>query len=337
MLKFLNKEFHIVENWKKFFIASGSIFLVAILVLAIFGLKLGVDFTGGYSLEIKYTSHKLTNDNLDETYENIRSIVESLKDDNNVNYNIKITNHQMQGTEEDKASLVIRFKAIGDDAYMETEIVKIQEKLQAAIIDPADELNAHVVQGNSISGTISSEILLSAFCALGLVLTLMLVYIMFRFQLASGIAAICSLVHDVLIMVSFMAFTRMEVNATFIAAVITIIGYSINNTLVIFDRVREYMKDPLLAKQPVNTIVNSALKKSLVRTFNATVTTLLTIIVLIIVGVSSVKLFALPIVIGLISGFYSSFCIAPSIFTLILTKSNKKSPVKKPNTVKSKA
>lgn len=336
MLKFFNKDFKIVENWKKFFIASCSIWLVAVLVISIFGLKLGVDFTGGYSLEIKYAD--LTEENLEETYNNVRNVVENMKNDNGDNYNIKINSYQMQKSESGDPSLVIRFRAIGDDEYMETEIIKIKEKLQEAIFDPANDLNARVIYGDTITGTISAEILLSAFCALGLVLTLMLVYIMFRFQLASGIAAICSLLHDVIIMISFMAFTRMEVNSTFIAAVITIIGYSINNSLVIFDRVRDYMKDPLMAKLPVNTIVNSALKKSLIRTFNATITTLMTIIVLIIVGVSSVKLFALPIVIGLISGFYSSFCIAPSIFALILNRSKKKAPVKKAvGAIKSKA
>lgn len=335
---FFSKDFHIVENWKRFFIASCSIWLAAIIVISIFGLKIGVDFTGGYSLEIKYTSFMLTKENLDETYEGVRSVVENMNDDNGLPYNINITSHQMQGTDDGASSLLIRFKAIGDDLYMETEMVKIQEKLQAAIRDEENILNAHVIPGSSISGSISSELLLSAFCALGLVLTLMLVYIMFRFQLASGIAAIISLAHDVFIMISFMAFARLEVDATFIVAVITIVGYSINNSLVIFDRVREFMRDPVMSKLPVNTIVNKALKTSFVRTCNATVTTLLTITVLAIIGVPSIKLFSLPIIIGLLSGLYTSLCIAPSIFALILNSAKKKSPTKKSvKTLKAKA
>lgn len=136
----------------------------------------------------------------------------------------------------------------------------------------------------------------------------MLIYIAFRFDLFSGVAAVAGLLHDVLIMISFMVILRnvIQMNSSFIAAMLTIVGYSINNTIVIFDRIRENNKKPALAGQPRSEIVELSVKESLGRTINTTLTTLVTIVTLYILGVASIREFSLPIIIGILAGAYSA-------------------------------
>ena len=131
-------------------------------------------------------------------------------------------------------------------------------------------------------------------------------YIAIRFDLNSGIAAVFGLLHDVLIMLSFMVIFRsvIQMNSSFIAAALTIVGYSINNTIVIFDRIRENAKKmPTGAREEVTNI---SIKESLGRTICTTVTTLITIVALCILGVASIREFALPIIVGILSGVYSA-------------------------------
>lgn len=135
---------------------------------------------------------------------------------------------------------------------------------------------------------------------------LMLIYIAIRFDLNSGLAAVFGLVHDVLIMLSFMVIFRslIQMNSSFIAAALTIVGYSINNTIVIFDRIRENVKRmPASRKEEVT---NLSIQESLGRTICTTATTLLTIVSLCVFGVASIREFALPIIIGILSGVYSA-------------------------------
>ncbi|MBQ7486525.1 MAG: protein translocase subunit SecF [Clostridia bacterium] len=137
---------------------------------------------------------------------------------------------------------------------------------------------------------------------------LMLLYIAIRFDFFSGLAAIIGLLHDVLIMLSISVILRgfMRVETTYIAALLTIVGYSINNTIIIFDRIRENSHKPQLHSMKRDEIVNLSVKESLSRTLNTTATTLITVVVLYILGVDSIKLFALPLIIGIVAGTYSA-------------------------------
>lgn len=137
---------------------------------------------------------------------------------------------------------------------------------------------------------------------------LMLIYIAFRFDFYSGLAAVIGLIHDVAIMISFTvilsSFIRVE--TTFIAALLTIVGYSINNTIIIFDRIRENSHKAGVRQKPREEIVNLSVTESLPRTLNTTITTLLTIVTLYVLGVDSIKQFALPLIIGIVAGTYSA-------------------------------
>ncbi|MDE6293108.1 MAG: protein translocase subunit SecF, partial [Clostridiales bacterium] len=137
-----------------------------------------------------------------------------------------------------------------------------------------------------------------------------------RFQISSGLACIIALFHDLLIMFACMAIFHVEINSTFIAALITILGYSINNSIIIFDRVRENMKSVFSKGMTPEKVANKSIKDTLLRSINTTITTLIMILMVAIIGVSDIKIFAFPIIFGLIAGTYSSICIAPSLWAL---------------------
>lgn len=136
----------------------------------------------------------------------------------------------------------------------------------------------------------------------------MLVYIALRFDFASGLAAVIGLLHDVLIMIAFMVILRsvIQMNSSFIAAMLTIVGYSINNTIVIFDRIRENNKKPAYAGMMREEVVSISVRESLGRTINTTLTTLVTIVTLYILGVDTIREFSLPIIVGILAGAYSA-------------------------------
>lgn len=183
----------------------------------------------------------------------------------------------------------------------------------------ADKYGAiKVISEDKVSATVGSELLGSSLQALLIAAVLMLIYISFRFELLSGLSAVLALVHDVLIMLSVYAIFRLPVNTSFIAAMLTIIGYSINATIVIFDRIRENTK--YLKKETFASIVNTSIWQSMGRSINTTVTTLITIVMIYILGVTSVREFALPIIIGLLCGTYSSIFLAGSFWCLFRGK-----------------
>lgn len=183
----------------------------------------------------------------------------------------------------------------------------------------ADKYGAiKVISEDKVSATVGSELLGSSLQALLIAAVLMLIYISFRFELLSGLSAVLALVHDVLIMLSLYAIFRLPVNTSFIAAMLTIIGYSINATIVIFDRIRENTK--YLKKETFSNIVNTSIWQSMGRSINTSVTTLLTIVMVYILGVTSVREFALPIIIGIIAGTYSSIFLSGSFWCLFRGK-----------------
>ena len=151
---------------------------------------------------------------------------------------------------------------------------------------------------------------------------LMLLYIAVRFDFYSGLAAIIGLLHDVAIMLSAVVLLHsfIRVETTFIAALLTIVGYSINNTIIIFDRIRENSHKSTLRQLNRESIVNLSVQESLSRTLNTTITTLLTIVTLYIMGVDSIKQFALPLIIGIVAGTYSANLINGYVWAALMDK-----------------
>ena len=264
-------------------IISASIILVALL-LTLFGrgINLGIDFEGGLSMQydLKTTVQKA----------DVETVLAGM--------GIKSYTIAVQGSQGNEIN--VRIKDVAKD-----DIQKVQSEFEEGIKDKYPELES-VGDVNYVGPVAGATLVKNAVISVLLASALMLVYIAIRFDLNSGIAAVFGLLHDVLIMLSIMVIFRsvIQMNSSFIAAALTIVGYSINNTIVIFDRIRENAKKmPTVAREEVTNI---SIRESLGRTICTTVTTLITIVALCILGVASIREFALPIIVGILSGVYSA-------------------------------
>ena len=264
-------------------IISGAIILVAV-VLTIFGhgINLGIDFEGGLSMQYDMKTAVASAD--------VSNVLSEM--------GIKSSTVTVQGRDNNEA--VIRIKDVSKD-----DIQKVQADFEESIKQTYPEA-VSVGDVNYVGPVAGATLVKNAVISVLLAAALMLIYIAIRFDLNSGIAAVFGLLHDVLIMLSFMVIFRsvIQMNSSFIAAALTIVGYSINNTIVIFDRIRENAKKmPTIAREEVTNI---SIRESLGRTICTTVTTLITIVALCILGVASIREFALPIIVGILSGVYSA-------------------------------
>ena len=178
--------------------------------------------------------------------------------------------------------------------------------------------NFRFVSIDHVSAIAGRDLLSNAIKALLIAFVCMLIYIAIRFSPLSGAAALFALLHDILIMCAFMVFFRFafQVNSSFIAAILTIVGYSINNTIIIFDRIREDRKKPGLSQMDMMDIVEVSVSTTLSRTINTTLTTLITLVCLFIFGVSSIREFAFPLIIGMLAGTYSSVLLSGQVWAM---------------------
>ena len=274
-----------IKNYSKqcLMISAGIMVLALLLSLFGMGINVGIDFSGGMSMQ--YTMGEAV------TQSDIEGVLNGigLKD-----YAVSV-----QGTGKD--SINIRIKAIDEDGVQGVQ-ASITEALQAKY--PNAAIYGDV---NYVGPVAGATLLRNAFLSVLIAALCMLIYIAIRFDFNSGAAAVLGLVHDVLIMLSFMVILRsfVQMNSSFIAAMLTIVGYSINNPIIIFARIRENARK-MPSSTPRVDVVNRSIKECLGRTINTTLTTLVTIVCLYIFGVSSIREFALPIIVGIISGVYSA-------------------------------
>lgn len=205
----------------------------------------------------------------------------------------------------------IKLKSI-DDETRNNLINKLKEKYP----------NVEALEVSNVSSTISGEMQRTAILAVTIACLAMLAYITFRFKnLQSGLSAILALLHDVLIVIGVYAVLRIPINTSFIAAMLTIVGYSINNTIVIFDRIRENRK--AYKRNDLERLINNSVKQTITRSLFTSITTLFTIASIYILGVQSIKDFALPIIVGIIAGTYSSIFISTSLWYVMNTQAKK--------------
>lgn len=178
--------------------------------------------------------------------------------------------------------------------------------------------NFRFVSIDHVSAIAGRDLLSNAVKALLIAFACMLVYIAIRFDPFSGVAALLALVHDVLIMCAFMVFFRgvYQVNSSFIAAILTIVGYSINNTIIIFDRIRENTKKPGLSQATRMDIVETSVSTTLSRTINTSLTTMITLVTLYIFGVEAIREFAFPLIVGMLAGSYSSMLLSGQVWAM---------------------
>ena len=182
------------------------------------------------------------------------------------------------------------------------------------------------ITSTNISSTISSEMRSDAIVAVIIATICMLIYIWFRFKdIRFASSAVIALVHDVLVVLAFYALSQTSVGSTFIACMLTLVGYSINATIVIFDRIRENLAlKKAGSKQTLEEIVNLSITQTFTRSINTSLTTFIMVFVLFLLGVSSIREFALPLMVGIVCGTYSSVCVTGALWYVLTTRKQKK-------------
>ena len=272
--------------YRKLNILSLIFIIFSILVLLFKGLNLGVDFKGGTLIELR-TENSMTN---------IAEIRQSF-----LKMNLGDVTVKKFGKENDYLAKIEITKT--DD---ENFIKSINEKLSA---DLGSQINFRRVE--NVGPKVSNELLRAGLLAITLSLAAMLFYIWIRFEWQFSLGAIIALIHDVIITVGIFSFLSYEVNLSIVAAVLTIVGYSMNDTVVIFDRVRENLKK--YSKIPISEISDLSTNQTLSRTLITSVTTLLALFSIYIFGGAILKGFSFAMIIGVIVGTYSSIFVATPI------------------------
>jgi len=228
-------------------------------------------------------------------------------------------------------------KANSNQVIFKTQTLDL-EKREAFAKYMADEFGVEEkdITTENISSTVSSEMRVDAIIAVAIATVFMLLYIWLRFKdIRFATSAVVALIHDVLVVLAFYVIARISVGNTFIACMLTIVGYSINATIVIFDRIREEMKTKKRGEE-LDVLVNRCITRTLTRSIYTSLTTFVMVAVLFIMGVSSIKEFALPLMVGIICGAYSSVCITGALWYVMKTKIGKKAEPAKVGTSKKK-
>ena len=285
MLK-IPKDIKFSNFYKKMNIFSSILIFLSILVLLIKGLNLGVDFKGGTLIEVR-TENSITT---------IAEIRESF-----LKMNLGDVSVKKFGKEND---YLVKIEITKSDN--ENFIKSINDKLSA---DLGSAVNFRRVE--NVGPKVSNELLRAGLLAISLSLAAMLFYIWIRFEWQFSLGAITALVHDVIITVGIFSFLAYEVNLSIVAAVLTIVGYSMNDTVVIFDRIRENLKK--YSKMPISEISDLSTNQTLSRTLITSVTTLLALFSIYIFGGAILKGFSFAMIIGVIVGTYSSIFVATPI------------------------
>ena len=250
-----------------------------------------------------------------------------------------VTFHEDMALEDIDANVVPVFEEITGDANVQvqkvagtnqvifkTRSLEVEERqaLTDALVANFD-VNDELITAETISSTISSEMKNDAIIAVVIAAVCMLLYIWFRFKdIRFATSAVSALIHDVLVVLAFYAAAKVSVGGTFIACMLTIVGYSINATIVIFDRIRENL-EVMNKKDSLEELVNKSISQTLSRSIFTSLTTFIMVAALFVLGVSSIREFALPLMVGIVCGTYSSVCITGALWYVLRTKIKKSS------------
>lgn len=210
-----------------------------------------------------------------------------------------------------------------NEVFIKTRVLTLDEREEVSqALQDAYGIDKKAINFETISSTVSSEMRQDAVTAVLIAALCMLVYIWFRFKdIRFAGSAVLALLHDVLVVFTCYAAVRISIGNTFIACMLTIVGYSINATIVIFDRIRENQK--LMGKASLIDIVNTSITQTLTRSIYTSFTTFITIAVLYVLGVATIKEFALPMIVGIVAGGYSSVCITGALWYVMKTHTKK--------------
>ena len=288
-------------------------FIISCVMIVAGWVMMGVHGAGGdgvlnYSMEFKGGTSTNVTFNEDMSLEDISSKVVPIV--TKVTGDAEVQTQKVTGTNE----VIIKTKTLSVDQ---------RQALNDALVENFG-VEEDKITAESISGAVSNEMKRDAIEAVIIATICMLIYIWFRFKdIRFATSAVLALLHDVLVVLTFYAAARWSVGSTFIACMLTIVGYSINATIVIFDRVRENLKVKT-NKQSLADLVNLSITQTFTRSINTSLTTVVMVIVLFIMGVSSVREFALPLIVGIVCGTYSSVCITGALWYVMTTHKKEK-------------
>lgn len=302
------KTINFVGNFKKYVVISGALFLLCIGGLVFNKVQTGeilnysLDFQGGTSTSVTFdNSVKLDTNKKQEVVNLVKATVNATPEISDV---------------ADENKLIIRT----------TELSLDQQKALSQAFETTYQIKQEQIETESISATVSNEMKKDAVVAVIIAAVCMLIYIWIRFKnLTFGASSVSALIHDVIVVLMVYAvFSHfIQVGNTFIACMLTIVGYSINATIVIFDRIRENRKGKS-SRDDLAEVVNKSITQTFTRSINTSLTTFIMVFMLAILGVDSVRQFAIPLIVGIICGAYSSVCLAGTIwYKLYMAFSNK--------------
>ncbi|MBS6396916.1 MAG: protein translocase subunit SecD [Clostridiales bacterium] len=299
LINFLGKK-------KVCFIASGIIIVGGLVTMGINAgsgkgaLAYSLEFQGGTSTTVEFNEDM----SIEEIDANVIPVVAEITGDND------IQTQKVAGTNQ----VIIKTKELD---------LERREALNAKLAESFG-VDEKTITAENISGAISAEVKSDAVVAVLIATVCMLIYIWVRFKdVRFATSAVAALLHDVLVVLAFYAVARVSVGNTFIACMLTIVGYSINATIVIFDRIRENMEN-MKKKDALDTVVNASITQTLSRSIYTSLTTFIMVAVLYVLGVASIKEFALPLMVGIVCGAYSSVCITGALWYLMKTRMVKK-------------
>jgi len=294
-LRFRNFNFNFIGKRNIWFIISLAVIIIGIAGYFLRGgFNLGIDFLGGSLIEVEF-----------EKEVNVSEVREVMNELGYSSAILQMVKTDLVQTESNRFIIRIKAKELG-------EPISTEEKDQ--ILDLLDErigVVGELLQDRTVDPGFSRVLINNALIAIGISIAGILIYVWIRFEFRFGAAAILALIHDVLVTLGIYAIFNREINTSTIAAILTIIGYSLNDTIVVFDRVRE--NTPLTGRLGYSRVVNDSVNVTLSRSINTSLTTLFPVVLLLILGTSALKDFALALTVGIITGTYSSIFFASPI------------------------
>ncbi|WP_350344441.1 protein translocase subunit SecF [Proteinivorax tanatarense] len=293
---------NIMDKWNTWIKVSGVIALAGLLIVLVMGLNFGIHFTGGVAIQVELGQDVVTSD-----------VHEVLSD---------ITVENMDG---EAVSLENSFVQSIDESEFYIRTIPLPEDSRLELLNSLEENFAGYSRGEveDIGPQVGAELIRNALLSLLVAAVAIILYISYRFQLQFAISALCALFFDVLMVLFIFSIFNIELNTPFIAAILTIVGYSINDSIVIFDRIRENLK--YKGKESDVEIVNTSINQTIVRSINTSFTTILVLGSLLFLGGETLRPFAIPLFFGVISGTYSSIFVASPVWLALRNRKLQKS------------
>jgi preprotein translocase SecF subunit len=314
----ISSKIKVAGKWNIYLLVPAVIVLIALIAFMAFsiangtaqqGMNIGLDFTGGTALTVN-----MGTDLSDAEFDKLSAEFSKIISDKGFN----VSASQRMGSGLDTA-IYIKYA----NPALDNELERLNTEISNEVVAAAGDYDLTVgdnVSIEAISASSASRLLRQAIIAIVVTWAVVLVYVIIRFELWSAITALIGLIIDVVVMVSLTILFHVPVTQNFVAALITIVAYSINNTIVVFDRVREHVKGNKinLTSQNIGFEVDNAVQETASRSIATTITTMITVVMLAILGVKSIaQEFCLPVIFGLLSGVFTSLFVAPSLYVAI--------------------